>query len=169
MLITFAAALILKKYFAEAAPLPNGSDILSEAPIFSRDDSGSTSVDDCHGRTVWNILWSCLATTFACTWLSVHPNVSFKNEGKWEALARRVFLMLFSVLAPEVMVMWAFKQWRGAVMIRETVNTAHPGPRMHFFQSVLIVYDKCRSHRATMDQHTRALCADGRIPGFDDR
>ena len=25
--------------------------------------------------------------------------------------------------------MWAFKQWRGAVMIRESVNQAKPGPR----------------------------------------
>lgn len=30
--------------------------------------------------------------------------------------------MFFSILAPEFMVMWAFKQWRGARMIREAVN-----------------------------------------------
>lgn len=34
--------------------------------------------------------------------------------------------MFFSVFAPEFMVMWAFKQWRGAVMIRETINEAFP-------------------------------------------
>lgn len=69
----------------------------------------------------------------ACTWVSVHPNVPFKEEGKWTLLGRRVYLMFFSILAPELMIMWAFKQWRGAVMIKETVNDAikkaSPNPR----------------------------------------
>lgn len=30
--------------------------------------------------------------------------------------------MFFSILAPEFMIMWAFKQWRGARMIRDTIN-----------------------------------------------
>lgn len=28
-----------------------------------------------HCRTVWNIIWSCLITIFACTWVVVHPNI----------------------------------------------------------------------------------------------
>ena len=129
MLLAFTIALLLKKYLTEAAPLPEQSSISFGTPIFSRDDS--TTVDGCHARTVWKILWSCLATTFACSWVSVHPNVPFKNEGDWEICGRRLFLMFFSILAPEIMVMWAFKQWRGAVMIREAVNEAKPGPRTH--------------------------------------
>lgn len=28
-----------------------------------------------HCRTVWNIIWSCLVTIFACIWVAIHPNV----------------------------------------------------------------------------------------------
>lgn len=28
-----------------------------------------------HCRTVWNIIWSCLITIFACIWVAVHPNI----------------------------------------------------------------------------------------------
>lgn len=41
--------------------------------------------------------------------------------------------MLLSLMAPEIMIMWAFKQWRGAVMIRETVNKACPQLRKFSF------------------------------------
>lgn len=71
--------------------------------------------------------------TFACTWVSVHPNVPWRNEGRWTLLARRIFLMIFSILTPEFMIMWALKQWIGAVMIRDAVNEASrkafPNPR----------------------------------------
>ena len=75
---------------------------------------------------MWDILWSCLATTFAVTWVSVHPNVPWLEETSWMVLKRRMFLMVLALLAPEVMIMWAFKQWRGAVMIKELVNKAKP-------------------------------------------
>ena len=123
MLLVIATAFLLRRSFTEGAPLAL-SACPTELPLHVRDDPIST--DDCNNRTIWNILWSCLATTFTCTWLSVHPNVPFKNEGKWAILGRRLFLMFFSILAPEVMVMWAFKQWRGAVKIKEVVNDANP-------------------------------------------
>ena len=129
MLLIFAIAFVLEKYFTGAAPLPARSN-LSVSTVFARDDS--TTANGCLSRSVWDIVWSCLATTFACTWVSVHPNVPFKNEGRWEILGRRIFLMFFSILAPEVMVVWAFKQWRGAVMIRSVVNEARPGPCTKF-------------------------------------
>lgn len=125
MLLLLTTAFLLKRYGTQALPLPlpNPTTSTFEAANFARDDPS----DGCDGRTVLDILWSCLATTFACTWVSVHPNVPYKGEGKWTLLGRRIFLMFFSILAPEFMVMWAFKQWRGAVMIREAVNAAFPG------------------------------------------
>lgn len=38
--------------------------------------------------------------------------------------------MLLALMAPEIMIMWAFKQLRGAIMIRQTVNKACPHLRM---------------------------------------
>lgn len=124
MFLFIAFAFLLKRYGTQALPIPapTTTSAALEAPMFARDDP----FDGCQGRTVLDILWSCLTTTFACTWLSVHPNVPFEGEGKWTLLKRRIFLMFFSILAPEFMIMWAFKQWKGAVMIREAINTARP-------------------------------------------
>ena len=123
MILVLCITYILKCYFAEARPILSFISIAE--PIFSRDDASAS--DTAQDRSVLDILWSCLATTFACTWVSVHPNVPFKNEGKWAILIRRLFLMLFSILAPEIMIMWAFKQWKGALKIRETINNAQRG------------------------------------------
>lgn len=122
MFLLIVFAFFLKRYSTQAVPLhaPVPISAVFEAPIVARDDPS----DGCQGRTVLDILWSCLATTFACTWVSVHPNMPFKGEGKWTIMGRRIFLMFFSILAPEFMVMWAFKQWRGAVMVKEAVNEA---------------------------------------------
>lgn len=132
MLLLLTAAFLLKRYGTQAAPLPapNLTSSTFEVPNFARDSPS----DGCQ-RTVLDIIWSCLATTFACTWVSVHPNVPFKGEGSGTLLKRRLFLMFFSILAPEFMIMWAFKQWRCAVKIREAVNEAikeaSPDPRTH--------------------------------------
>lgn len=34
--------------------------------------------------------------------------------------------MSLALLAPEVMIIWAYKQWRGAVIIKEMINKARP-------------------------------------------
>lgn len=122
MLLAIAITVLLKRYGTQAAahPIPTSSSSAFDTPIFSRDDAS----DGCNGRAVLDILWSCLATALACSWISVHPNVPLKGEGEWTLRGRRVFLMFFAIVAPEFMVLWAFKQWRGAVMIREVVNDA---------------------------------------------
>lgn len=129
MFLLIAFTILLKRYGTHAVPLstPTPSSSAFEVPILALRDTAS---DGCHSRTVLDILWSCLATTFACTWVSVHPNVPFEGEGRWTLLRRRIFLMFFSILAPEFMIMWAFKQWRGAVMISKAMNKARPGSGM---------------------------------------
>lgn len=88
-------------------------------------DPGQSSTA-CPGRSAWDILWSCWATTLTVTWVSVHPNIQWLGEDKWSILRRRLFLMFLALLAPEIMCVWAFRQWRGAVMIREMINKALP-------------------------------------------
>ena len=126
MLTAFLLVFLCRRYGTSAAPIIDPP--IHDVPIFIRDDS--TDADA--GRTVWDILWSCLATTFAVTWVSVHPNVSFLEETSWMVLKRRIFLMVLALLAPEVMIMWAFKQWRGAVMITEMINKARPESCMSY-------------------------------------
>ena len=80
-------------------------------------------------RSIWDILWSCLATMFTVTWVSVHPNAPSLEEPSYVIFRRRVFLMSIALLAPELMVLWAFKQWKGAKMIRDVVNGSLPESR----------------------------------------
>ncbi|KDR77170.1 hypothetical protein GALMADRAFT_155817 [Galerina marginata CBS 339.88] len=65
-------------------------------------------------RSVWDILWSCLATIFACTWLSVHPNIPPPGETWWKIGLRRLELMFWALIAPELIILWAMRQWQGA-------------------------------------------------------
>ena len=128
MLTVFLLICLLRHHGTSAAPITDARPLVHDVPIFIRDDS----TDACAGRTVWDILWSCLATTFAVTWVSVHPNVPFLEETNRMVLKRRIFLMVLALLAPEVMIMWAFKQWRGAVMIKEIINKARPESCMSY-------------------------------------
>ena len=70
-------------------------------------------------RSLWNILWSCLATVFACSWVSVHPNVPAPNESRWRIFLRRLELMFWAVVGPEMIISWAFRQWSGARLLEE--------------------------------------------------
>ena len=120
MLIVFLLIFFFRRYGTNAAPFGVPDSTANGGPLFASDDSPDANA----GRSVLGILWSCLATTFAVTWVSVHPNVPFLEEAGYMALKRKTFLMVLSLLAPEVMIMWAFKQWRGAVMIKEMINEA---------------------------------------------
>ena len=65
-------------------------------------------------RTIWNIIWSCLATIFACSWVSVHPNIPAPEESWWRIFLRRLELMFWAVIGPELIITWALRQWLGA-------------------------------------------------------
>ena len=65
-------------------------------------------------RSLWDILWSCLATIFGCSWVSIHPNIPGPNESHWRILLRRLELMFWAVVGPEIIICWAFRQWLGA-------------------------------------------------------
>ncbi|KAF7296808.1 hypothetical protein MIND_00911800 [Mycena indigotica] len=88
--------------------------------------STSSNCDDIHScRTLSSVIWSCLATIFACVWLCVHPNVppralqhslglrtSFWRKAQQNALPlwHRFKLMLIALLAPELIAGLAGRQ-----------------------------------------------------------
>jgi hypothetical protein len=65
-------------------------------------------------RKLFDIVWGCLATIFACTWVSVHPNVPPPRQSWLVLLWRRLKMMLIAVLAPEVIVAFAARQFLAA-------------------------------------------------------
>ncbi|KAJ6533560.1 hypothetical protein B0H19DRAFT_1324296, partial [Mycena capillaripes] len=77
-------------------------------------DSRATaeSCDDINScRKLFDIIWGCLATIFAATWVSVHPNVPPPNQSWLALLGRRLRMMLVAIIAPELMVGFAARQF----------------------------------------------------------
>ncbi|THU93054.1 hypothetical protein K435DRAFT_576186, partial [Dendrothele bispora CBS 962.96] len=83
-------------------------------------------------RTVEEILYSCLAVVFACTWVAIHPNIPrlFETKHGYEikdsftisgarVVAQDVITMILSLLAPELIVVWALREWFAARKIAE--------------------------------------------------
>ncbi len=74
-------------------------------------------------RTVLSIVWSCLATIFACTWLAVHPNVPWRKittKGAISCAIEQVKIMAITILAPEVIIGWAAEQFIMAWKLRHS-------------------------------------------------
>ncbi|KAJ6588143.1 hypothetical protein B0H19DRAFT_877322, partial [Mycena capillaripes] len=65
----------------------------------------------------FDIVWGSFITIFACTWVSVHPNVPPPDQS-WLALFwRRLKMMLIGIITPELMVGFAARQFWGARML----------------------------------------------------
>ncbi|KAJ7580712.1 hypothetical protein C8J56DRAFT_960661 [Mycena floridula] len=66
-------------------------------------------IDNC--RNLYGIAWGCLVTIFACTWVSVHPNVPSPGQSSAMLLLRRIMMMLGGIMAPEIIVFFAARQF----------------------------------------------------------
>ncbi|KAF7369993.1 hypothetical protein MSAN_00629200 [Mycena sanguinolenta] len=86
-----------------AVPLPHPPDARA-TPDSCNDNS----------RTLFSVVWGCLVTIFACTWVSVHPNVPPPKQSHLQLFWQRLKMMLIAMIAPEIMVGFAARQRLGA-------------------------------------------------------
>ncbi|KAE9392766.1 hypothetical protein BT96DRAFT_944402 [Gymnopus androsaceus JB14] len=68
----------------------------------------------CSGQSDSEIVWSCLTTIFACTWVAVHPNIPALDDSGGQLLWRRVKILAVALIAPEFIIIWAANQLRSA-------------------------------------------------------
>ncbi|KAJ7701022.1 hypothetical protein B0H16DRAFT_1705520 [Mycena metata] len=80
-------------------------DLLSRA---ATEASCDCTINSC--RTLFDIVWGCLATIFACTWVALHQNVPDPNLGHFALLMRKLRMMLMTIIAPELVVGFAARQ-----------------------------------------------------------
>ncbi|KAJ3481607.1 hypothetical protein NLI96_g7548 [Meripilus lineatus] len=71
-------------------------------------------IDPNSRRTRVNIAISCISTIFLCTWVAFHPNIPAPGESKWKILRRRIGCMIGGMLAPEIYVLLAARQFIAA-------------------------------------------------------
>ncbi|KAF7369902.1 hypothetical protein MSAN_00619700 [Mycena sanguinolenta] len=115
LLILIAVHLLSRESIA--APLPRSPD--ARATTDSCKD-----IDSC--RTLFSVVWGCLATIFACTWVSVHPNVPPPKQSRLQLFWRRLKMMFIAMIAPEVMVGFAARQCFGAHELSKEFNFSTP-------------------------------------------
>ena len=84
--------------------------------IDQRAPSTQACDDLAHCRTIWNIIWSCLVTIFACTYAAIHPNVPMSDPNRhwYSGLLRRARIMICALIGPEFVIIWALRQWFAA-------------------------------------------------------
>ena len=112
MLLVLTLVYVFHGLQSLAAPLTSLPESSSNATVSVL--STSACICPADQRSLWDILRSCLATIFACSWVSVHPNIPSPDDSSWRIFLRRLELMFWAVIGPEMIIDWAFRQWVGA-------------------------------------------------------
>jgi len=91
---------------------PVASSVYSDDmfPLLAREGD----VSDLCPRRHLEIIWSCVTTILAASWVSVHPNLPHPQDSKLKKTLRRVELMFWAIITPELIIFWAMRQWHGA-------------------------------------------------------
>ena len=71
-------------------------------------------VDQPNTRGTIDILWSCLITTFLCTWTVLCLNVPASSDTQWTVLGRRIRWMAHAIAGPEFVLGFAAGQYENA-------------------------------------------------------
>jgi hypothetical protein len=74
----------------------------------------------CGHRLMFSIVWGCLSTIFLCAWVSIHPNIP--KPQRLEGIYRRFQLLFWMVVAPELILVLAMRQWVAAGRIADIYN-----------------------------------------------
>ncbi|KAJ7751593.1 hypothetical protein B0H16DRAFT_822449 [Mycena metata] len=110
---------ILTLLVAKQSGLTQGhSDLLDSRA--STEATCDCTINSC--RTMFDIVWGCLATIFACTWVALHQNVPDPELGQFSLLMRKLRMMLVTIIAPELVVAFAGRQLTSALWISEEFN-----------------------------------------------
>ncbi|KAI3602561.1 hypothetical protein WG66_009231 [Moniliophthora roreri] len=84
-------------------------------------------------RTTTGILWSCLPVILICTWVAIHPNIPRVGTHSAMVIYKDIQLMVIAILAPEIIILWAMRQWYSAKNISEQYKDYGWGMSHAFF------------------------------------
>ncbi|KDQ60372.1 hypothetical protein JAAARDRAFT_205330 [Jaapia argillacea MUCL 33604] len=105
----------------------------------------STCLDIRYCRTASSIVFSCLTTIFTCTWVAVHPNIPSPDESIIEVTLRRTGLTLMAVIAPEIVLVLALRQFFVARRIAKD-HREHGWSQTHGFFALMGGFTLVRGH-----------------------
>jgi len=82
----------------------------------------ATSVDNRPKRTLFNIIFGCASTIVISAWRSVHPNIP-PEESYFKSTLRKLDLLVCTIIAPEILPLWALKQRIAAARVSDIYNS----------------------------------------------
>ncbi|KAG1844516.1 hypothetical protein DFJ58DRAFT_27193 [Suillus subalutaceus] len=93
---------------AQAAPNTTNATSSTPTPHSSELPPSLTS------RSLWTIVSSSVLTLFACTYSAIHPNILSPKDSPYGILRRQLGIIIMALIAPELIVTWAMRQWFSA-------------------------------------------------------
>ena len=109
MIFLFIISNLLRNGDVFAAALPSlhpSSDTL----FYTREIDANRFIH----RSTWNIICSCLATLFVCSWVAIHPNIPARSDSSIRRFLRHLMIMAYMLFIPEAVIYWAARQWWAA-------------------------------------------------------
>lgn len=103
-------------------------------------------------RSMYSVLLNCWTTIFICAWQSLHLNIP--PEGDLEKIWRKIKLMLWMLVVPELVLAWAVKQRFAAKQLAKEYG----GERDHSTMRWSLTFSRQR-----MDNSPRPLLDHGRL------
>ncbi|TFK65787.1 hypothetical protein BDN72DRAFT_180077 [Pluteus cervinus] len=143
------------------SPIPATDPVLSV--VHPRCDCSGTTAD---GRTIYDIVKSCLFTIAACVYRAVHQNIPDPELGFWGRLRVTIKVILCALIAPELMIWWAMRQWFGAREVVRLMNRANPKlkwTKVHGQFAQMGGFARKDNRRVLHPYPLRRLLRDGRV------
>ncbi|KAF8657421.1 hypothetical protein AX16_002218 [Volvariella volvacea WC 439] len=110
----FLASLFLAAFARSlASPVPivvPGASISSPVCIVAATITASRC-DPTRTRTIFDILYSCIGVILLCTYISIHHNIPDQDDSRAKVMWKKVRTTLYALVAPEMVIMWAIRQW----------------------------------------------------------
>ena len=75
-----------------------------------------------NGRGTFDILWSCVATVFLCSWSVLCVNIPEKKDGRWTVASRKLGMAILGNIGPEFILQIALGQ---LISARQSVRDFH--------------------------------------------
>jgi hypothetical protein len=81
-------------------------------------------------RSLWTIVSSSVLTLFACIYSAIHPNIPSPHDSPHCIIRRRLGVIIMALIAPELIVTWAMRQWISARCVtRQFKESGYPKVR----------------------------------------
>ncbi|KAF8642793.1 hypothetical protein AX16_009426 [Volvariella volvacea WC 439] len=95
-----------------ASPVPTAIPSSIPSPVYVVAATITASqCDPTRTRTIFDILYSCIGVILLCTYISIHHNIPDQNDSWAKATWLKIRTTLYALIAPEMVMMWAIRQW----------------------------------------------------------